>query len=186
MPTELGIRPVTIFWAYDYSGSLTTYATLNTLPDQMNYDEREMATTAVILNQTYSYLQATDSILKRSGYTQAPDSVTGYARIAINYSETAVSLFSQPNPNYENASVSARVALMKAQSAYATAVKLPQAITTAITNAGTNSAAISSTSEEQTQSYAALVGVVVFMVSVSVAAYGLWQRRAKKMSQSQK
>jgi hypothetical protein len=110
---------------------LTTYATLNTVPDQMNYDERDMATTVVILNQTYSYLQATDRILKGSGYTQAPDLVTAYAKISINYSETAVSLFSQPDPNYENASVSARVALTAAQSAYATAVKLPQATTTA-------------------------------------------------------
>ncbi len=185
------------FWAYDYSGSLTTYELDNIVPDQLNYDQRDVGSTALLLNQTYTYLQATDKTLNRLGYTETPPSVMDYAKIALNYSSTAVSLFSQPNPNYENASVEARVGLMAAQSAYATAVKLPQATTSLTTSARESSTISSSVTQAQTQSvglatpnstgsvdYTLLIGVIVFIVSVTIAAYGLWQRSKAKTARS--
>ncbi len=186
-----------VFWAYDYSSSLTTYATLNTFPDQMNYDQRDMDTTAVVLNETYTYLQAADYSLSRLGYTETPASVTDYAKIALNYSATAISLISQPNPNYENASRNARDALIAARSAYATAIKLPQATTSVTTLAGESSAITSSVTQAQTQSlglttpnstgsvdYTSLIGVIVLIASVTIAAYGLWQRSKAKTARS--
>jgi hypothetical protein len=121
-----------VFWAYDYSGSMTTYAIDNIFPDQMNYDARDIGTTTVLLNATYANLDSTKRTLDTTGV--APNrTITQDAQIALDYSKDAVGNFSLPNPDYFKAAVDARLALNASAWAYLDAIQLSSTTTSTST-----------------------------------------------------
>jgi len=144
------------FWPYDFSGSLTTYALDNIFPDQMNYDERDIGTTALVLNSTYTYLDLTKKTLDYLGAAPTPLLLEDVQH-ALYGSKVAIGNLSLPNPDYYQASINARAALNFSKSAYFEAKAL-----TSITNTTTTSSTVPEFTNE--------VLAVILVVTLSFVA----------------
>lgn len=99
-----------VFWPFDFSSSMVTYATNNNLPDRLDYDNRDRAITLVLLNQTSWTLIDAKTLLEQKGFNTTPDSVLYRVSKALEEYGAAVKLYNAPNPDYYRASMHALAA----------------------------------------------------------------------------